>query len=249
MVFIKKIFRFIFNQETELEEISSFRLFTDMHDFLESEFSFLTLEDLMDKYPERVNKWMNNKIEITHCFSKTSSEIISYILRKYPHSKIVKTYHSLEEVHIKYEPYSLIAKKKLAEMCPIYQLLPSLTMIIKFLNECEHKDKFMPVFDKYTDTFSNVTLSLLEIQESGRKFEMQERKLVAEILNVFIGEFKSMVELYTNGIEREQEAIALSIQNQLKMELEMVNKIKTNWTDVFLLNEKEEEKECSENQI
>lgn len=249
MEFVKKIFRFIFNQEKTLEETSSFELFTAMHDFLDSEFGLLTLEDLINKHPERVRDWMSNKIEINHCNSKKSIEIISYILTKYPDSKIVERYSSLEQVYIKYEPYQVIAKKKLVEMCPIYKLLPLLAMTIEFLNECEHRDKFMPVLDKYTDTFSNIILSLLEIQESGRKFQMQERKLVAEILNVFIGEFKSMVELYTNGVEKEQEAIALSIHNQLKMELEMVNKIKTNWTDVFLLNEKEGEKECSEDRI
>src|SRR5690606_12151695 len=112
MEFLKSLIRRIFNIQSGLERKTSFEIFVGMYELLEYEFGFFTPNELIEQYPERVDWWMGDRLEVRQTETKESMNLISYILRKYPGSKIKSTYSALKHVHIKADKTRIMLTKK-----------------------------------------------------------------------------------------------------------------------------------------
>lgn len=175
-----------------------------LSDFLESNKDFTQIDE--------------NFIEVSYV--NLNQRRIKKFLEQFPGSKIS---------HHFYETWICISgcENREGRSPVLMEPLNQLKEIISYFNGQPNQD-FCLLLNKYEDTFYNVASAIAEITETTNVDE-DSQKWIREILETFINEFNSLKELYTAMDKLDKKVIHNSVKNRLKLELETVNKIKTDW--------------------
>jgi hypothetical protein len=191
---------------------------------LHQEFYILDLKKMISLQDQDDIRIYKEDIRINN-FSNYKKEIKIFL--SLPSAKITQKWDALNELWIEfdYKTYDLefdndLTKSrnntitKLKEMQYLYKNNPN--------------DNFLMLYAKYEDTFITLIETMKEIKNIS-KLTTEQSKTIFQVLDTIIQEFDSLVKLNKKLINSTDSAVKISLTNRLKDELELVNKIKTDW--------------------
>jgi hypothetical protein len=155
---------------------------------------------------------------------------INFLLSQFPHEKTHIRSSDTIQIYVNTEQLNYILHSR-----KINGPLTFLESISSYCNTKKFPDTFQFLLDKYDDTFVILIGTLQEMREEKGNKDGENEKIMIDILQNFINEFMSLVDIYIEKRDLDKEAFHSSLKERLTNELELTNRIKTNWNSNELL--------------
>jgi hypothetical protein len=191
---------------------------------LHQEFYILDLKKMISLQDQDDIRIYKEDIRINN-FSNYKKEIKIFL--SLPSAKVTQKWDALNELWIEfdYKTYELEFDNDLTK-----SRNNTITKLKKmqYLYKNNPNDNFLMLYVKYEDTFVTLIETMKEINNIS-KLTTEQSKTIFEVLDTIIQEFDSLVKLNKKLNNATDTAVKVSLTNRLKDELELVNKIKTDW--------------------
>ena len=103
-------------------------------------------------------------------------------------------------------------------------------VILFFKKEVTTKDAaFIAIYEKYRDTFVNLTNILIGFQEQEEYLSKEDYLNIVHIVDTFLTEFKSLNDLFEVKQGVKVHSTSESLRNALAFELQLVDKFRESW--------------------